>query len=95
MSEGFKGFAKPSKDKEFKLYIKNREVDKLIKEYKKLKKYQKSSIFEIEKLSGQETKIDKLLNEYGIDPEAIEILNITYLTFMVARLSFWTTSVVL
>jgi hypothetical protein len=49
MSEGFRGFAKPAQDKELKLYIKNREVDKLIKEYKKLKKYQKSSIFEIEK----------------------------------------------
>ena len=72
MSEGFKGFAKSTNDKQFKLYIKNREVEKLIKEYKKLKKYQKSSIFEIEKLSGQQTKIDKLLNEYGIDPEAIE-----------------------
>ena len=67
MSEGFKGFAKSADDKEFRLY-----VNKLIKEYKKLKKYQKSSIFEIEKLSGQETKIDKLINEYGIDPEAIE-----------------------
>ena len=72
MSEGFKGFAKPVDDKEFRLYIKNREVNRLIKEYKKIKKYQKSSIFEIEKLSGQETKIDKLVNEYGIDPEAIE-----------------------
>ena len=72
MSEGFKGFTKPTDDKEFRLYIKNREVNKLIKEYKKLKKYQKSSIFEIEKLSGQETKIDKLINKYGIDPEAIE-----------------------
>jgi hypothetical protein len=72
MSEGFKGFAKSSDDKEFRLYIKNREVNKLIKEYKKLKKYQKSTIFEIEKLSGQETRIDKLINEYGIDPEAIE-----------------------
>ena len=72
MSEGFKGFAKPENEKEFKLYIKNREVNKLIKEYKKLKKYQKSSIFEIEKLSGYETKIDKLINDYGIDPEAIE-----------------------
>ena len=72
MSEGFKGFAKPVDDKEFRLYIKNREVNKLIKEYKKLKKYQKSTIFEIEKLSGQETRIDKLINEYGIDPEAIE-----------------------
>ena len=49
MSEGFKGFAKPAKDREFKLYIKNREVEKIIKEYKKIKKYQKSSIFEIEK----------------------------------------------
>ena len=72
MSDGFKGFAKPADDKQFRLYIKNKEVDKLIKEYKKLKKYQKSSIFEIEKLSGQDTKIDKLIKEYGIDPEAIE-----------------------
>ena len=72
MSNGFTGFAKPADDKEFKLYIRNREVNKLIKEYKKIKKYQKSSIFEIEKLSGQETKIDKLISEYGIDPEAIE-----------------------
>ncbi len=72
MSESFKGFSSPSKEKELKVYIKNKEVDKLIKEYKKLKKYQKSSIFEIEKLSGQETKIDRLINQYGIDSEAIE-----------------------
>ena len=72
MSDGFKGFANHADDKKFRLYIKNNEVDKLIKEYKKLKKYQKSSIFEIEKLSGQETKIDKLINQYGIDTEAIE-----------------------
>jgi DNA mismatch repair ATPase MutS len=72
MSEGFKGFINEKKDKEVKLYVRNREVDKLIKEYKKLKKYQKSSIFEIEKLSGKETKIDKLINQYGIDSEAIE-----------------------
>lgn len=72
MSGGFKGDITPKKDEELKLYIKNSGVNRLIKEYKKLKKYQKSSIFEIEKLSGKETKIDKLLNEYGIDPEAIE-----------------------
>lgn len=72
MTGGFGGFVNEKKDKEVKLYIRNREVDKLIKEYKKLKKYQKSSIFEIEKLSGKETKIDKLINEYGIDSEAIE-----------------------
>lgn len=72
MSEGFKGFAKPADDKKYILYVKNREINKLIKEYKQLKKYQKSSIFEIEKISGKETKIDKLINQYGIDPEAIE-----------------------
>jgi len=72
MSEGFKGFSKSEDDKQFLLYIKNNEVDKIIKQYKNLKKYQKSSIFEIEKLSGQETKIDKLINQYGIDSEAIE-----------------------
>jgi hypothetical protein len=32
MSEGFKGFAKSASDKQFKLYIKNREVEKLIKD---------------------------------------------------------------
>jgi hypothetical protein len=72
MSEGFGGFVNEKKDKQLRLYIKNREVDRLIKEYKKLKKYQKSSMFEIEKLSGKETKIDKLINQYGIDSEAIE-----------------------
>lgn len=72
MSDGFKGFAKSDSDKEIRLYVRNREVNRIIKEYKKLKKYQKSSIFEIEKLSGHETKIDKLINNYGIDPEAIE-----------------------
>lgn len=72
MSEGFKGFSNSSKDKELRLKIRKGEIDKIIKEYKKLKKYQKSSIFEIEKLSGKETSIDKLLNEYGIDPDALE-----------------------
>ena len=72
MSDGFKGFAKPGKDKEFTLNINGKEVQKIIREYKKLKKYQKSSMFELEKLSGQETQIDKLVDEYGIDSEAIE-----------------------
>lgn len=62
----------PAEDKELRLKIRNSEVNKIIKEYKKLKKYQKSSIFEIEKLSGKETRIDKLVNEYGIDSEALE-----------------------
>ena len=72
MSEGFKGFASPSEDKQFKLKIRKKEVEKIIREYKKLKKYQKSAIFEVEKLSGKQTKIDKLVEEYGIDSEALE-----------------------
>jgi hypothetical protein len=71
MTEGFKGFTDPS-DKEFRLKIRNSEISKIIKEYKKLKKYQKSNIFEVSKLSGKKTKIDRLLDDYGIDPEAIE-----------------------
>ena len=43
MSDGFKGFAKPGKDKEFTLNINGKQVQKIIREYKKLKKYQKSS----------------------------------------------------
>ena len=71
-ADGFKGFANPGEDKEFVLNINGKEVQKIIKEYKKLKKYQKSSLFEVQKLSGQETSIDKLVGEYGIDSEAIE-----------------------
>ena len=37
-------------DKEFKVKIKNEEVDKLIKEYKKIKKQEKSNMSEIKKL---------------------------------------------
>lgn len=72
MSDGFKGFTQPGEDKEFKLNIRTSEINKIIKDYKKLKKYQKSSIFEIQKISGQETQIDKLIGDYGIDSEALE-----------------------
>ncbi len=71
MSEGFKGFTE-KEDRELKLNIRSSEINKIIKQYKKLKKYKKSSMHEITKLSGEETKIDKLINEYGIDSEAIE-----------------------
>ncbi len=72
MSEGFKGFSSSANEKEFVLNIRKSEVQKIIRDYKKIKKYMKSSIFEAERLSGKETKVDKLLNEYGIDSEAIE-----------------------
>lgn len=45
--------------------IQKEDIDKLLKEYKKLKKYSKSSMHEIEKLSGKKTKIEKLVNKYN------------------------------
>lgn len=72
MSENFKGFTNSNDDKEIRLKVRNSEIDKIIKDYKKLKKYQKSSLYQVQKLSGKETAIDKLVKEYGIDSEAIE-----------------------
>tara|TARA_R100000742_G_C4264802_1_gene82755 strand:- start:35 stop:265 length:231 start_codon:yes stop_codon:yes gene_type:complete len=76
MSEGFKGFIQKDglnqSGDDLNLKIKNDEVTKLIKEYKRLKKYQKSNLYEISRLSGTDNILDKLLNEYGIDPEALE-----------------------
>jgi len=46
-----------------------RAVKQVIKEYKKLKKYSKSNLFMIQKLSGQETIIDKLTKEFEENPE--------------------------
>ena len=83
MSEGFKGFAQPGKDKEFTLNINGKQVQKIIKEYKKLKKYQKSSLFELEKLSGVVgrrpayklvVKESDWLNYYGSQKEIKQLL---------------------
>ena len=68
MSDGFKGFAKPADDKEFRLYIKNKEVNKIIKEYKKLKKYQKSSLFAIKTMDGTEKIVSSLIKEAEENP---------------------------
>ncbi len=60
-------------DKEgYKLYLRKQAVKQLTKEYKKMKKYQKSSFYAAQKLSGKKTSIDRLLGQYGIDSEAIE-----------------------
>ncbi len=72
MSEGFKGFVNKEDDDEFNLNINVDEVGKIIKEYKRLKKLQKSGLYQAAKLSGKKTKVDKLIEKYGIDSEAIE-----------------------
>jgi hypothetical protein len=57
MSDGF----------DVKVEMPKEDIDRLLKEYKKLKKYSKSSIYELEKLSGKKTKIEKLVDEYGAE----------------------------
>ena len=45
------GFVGADDNKDLTVKIPKSEVDKIIKEYKKIKKYQKSSLFEIKKLN--------------------------------------------
>lgn len=58
MSKGF--------DVEFE--VPKEQIDVLLKEYKRLKKYKKSNIFTIEKLDGKDTIIDQLTREAEEDP---------------------------
>lgn len=43
--------------------IDKNELQNLIKKYKKIKKYQKSNLYELHKLNGTETIISSLLND--------------------------------
>lgn len=45
--------------------IQKEEVQKLIKQYKKLKKYMKSPLFKVKAMDGTEDVIKNLLDEYG------------------------------
>lgn len=58
MSKGF--------DVEFE--VPKEQIDILLKEYKRLKKYKKSNLFTIEKLDGKDTIIDQLTREAEEDP---------------------------
>ena len=48
-----------------------KEMKKVMKKYKKMKRYMKSSMYEINKLSGKKTFIDKLVDEYGENPNSV------------------------
>jgi|TARA_X000001382_G_C3143441_1_gene170403 hypothetical protein len=39
------------------------EIDKLLKEYKKIKKYQKSNLFTIKSIDGTEDVVSKMVEE--------------------------------
>ena len=57
-----KGFDK------IKVEINKDEVDKLLKKYRKINKYMKSSLYEIKKIDGTEQVVSQLLNEYYDNP---------------------------
>ena len=58
------------------------DMKKLIKKYKKLKKYQNSSFHAIRKLSGDETIIDKLTKE------SEDFKNVTHITKLLDYISY-------
>ena len=60
MTEGF--------NNKLKVEINSDEVDKLLKQYKKIKKYMKSSLYEVKKIDGTEKVVSELLKEYEDNP---------------------------
>tara|TARA_B100001142_G_scaffold255647_1_gene256884 strand:+ start:160 stop:372 length:213 start_codon:yes stop_codon:yes gene_type:complete len=64
MSNGFAG------DGKAKVFVQKEEVEKLIKEYKKIKKYMKSPLYQIKTLDGSEKFVKNLLDEYKEDDDS-------------------------
>lgn len=60
MTEGF--------NNKLKVEINSDEVDKLLKQYKKIKKYMKSPLYEVKKIDGTEKVVSELLKEYEDNP---------------------------
>ena len=56
------GFSKPN------VVVYKDEVQDLIKKYKKIKKYMKSSLFQIKTIDGNETLVSNLIKEYEQNP---------------------------
>jgi len=64
MSNGFS-------EEKIEVAIYKDEVKKLLKQYKKIKKYQRSSIFEVKTLDGTETYVSQLIKEAKEDGETL------------------------
>jgi hypothetical protein len=62
MSEGFS-------EEKIEVAIYKDEVNKLLKKYKKIKKYQRSSIFEVKTMDGTETYVSELIKEVEGNPQ--------------------------
>lgn len=61
MSSGFN-------TEESKLIVYKDEVNELLKKYKKIKKYMKSSLYQVKTMDGTETLVSDLIKEYEEDP---------------------------
>jgi hypothetical protein len=60
MSEGF--------NNKLKVVVDPNGVDKLLKQYKKIKKYMRSPLYQVKKIDGTEKVVSELLNEYYDNP---------------------------
>jgi hypothetical protein len=60
MSEGFG-------EESIEVSINKNEVNKILKKYKKIKKYMKSPVFQIKQMEGTETIVRDLLKEMDAD----------------------------
>ena len=61
---GFKN-VQVEQDGKARVVIDDDEMAKLLKKYKKLKRFQKSNLYQAAKLGGQDNELDRLLREYG------------------------------
>lgn len=66
MSAGFG--AEKIKNGKAKVIINDEEVNKLLKRYKKIKKYMKSSLYTIKTIDGTEELVSSLIKESTEDP---------------------------
>jgi hypothetical protein len=60
MSEGF--------DSKLKVVVDPNGVDELLKQYKKIKKYMRSPLYQVKKIDGTEKVVSELLSEYYDNP---------------------------
>lgn len=69
MSAGFGGASKENKvGKDVNITIDFDYVDVILKQYKKIKKYKKSSLYKIKTMDGTETVISSLIKETEDNP---------------------------
>ena len=60
------GFGSSSKEDEFVGMINSTEVDKILKKYKKIKKYMNSSFYELNRINGTEKIVKELMDELDV-----------------------------